>query len=284
MKGFSPVALFLGLLLIGLGSFFLSERFCGAGGPGFAVKDNKFSTSSSDTYTFNIGKSSLKMTDGTNKSFKLIADYLKKNELKGLSLVGTQYAGEKGNDLGAARALAIKNKLVKSFKAPEERIMVSGQSVNNRATTKTVSGVEWIFSGDAGSTSSTEKKSDGAAATADLGIGGLNHTFLFSDSKVNLTLDTEMKAYLTKLKGYLKDNPGTKLAIVGHTDNAGSESSNMKRAEKMVSKVRRFFRDNGLSRNVIFTDAKGSTEPEVSQDSPDAVNLNNRVVLSIKEK
>lgn len=283
MKGLSLPILILGLIFIGLGSWFLSNKFCGTSGPGFAVKDGKLNTSSTDTYSFGLGRSGIKMTDGTNKSFKHIADYLKKNELKTLALTGTHYAGETGDDLGTARAQAVKNKLVKSFKAPEDRISVNGQFINNRAMGKTVhGGVEFVFGGD-GSTSSTEKKSDGAAVAADLGVGGLNHTFLFSNSKVNLTLDSEMKDYLGRLKTYLKNNPGSKLSIVGHTDNAGSESSNMKRAESMVSKVRRFFRDNGLSRSSIFTDAKGSTEPEVDHASAEAVNLNNRVVLSIKE-
>ena len=280
MKGFSLPILILGLLFVALGAYFLSNSFCGTSGPGFAVKDGNFTSSSPDSYSFALGKSSIKMTDDSNKSFKRIADYLNKNDAKTLSLIGTQYAGEKGTDLGAVRAESVKARLVK-LKAPADRISVSGQNVNNRVTTERVTGVEFIFGGADGT---MEKKTEGVAAAADLGIGGLNYTFLFPDSKAKVELTSEMKDYLGTLKGYLKDNPGSKLSIVGHTDNAGSESSNMKRAETMVSKVRRFFRNNGLSRNVIFTDAKGSTEPEVAQDSAEAGDLNNRVVLSILQK
>lgn len=281
MKGLSLPILILGLLFVAIGSWFLSNRICGTAGPGFAVKDGKLNTSSSDTYSFALGKSSIKMTDGTNKSFKFIADHLKRNELKTLSLVGTHYAGENGDDLGTARAAAVKNKLVKSFKAPEDRISISGQRVNNRALGKTVpGGVEFIFGGEEGA---MEKKTEAATSAADLGIGGLNHTFLFPNSKVNMTLDTEMDNYLSRLKAYLADNPGSRVEVVGYTDNAERESSNLKRSKKMADDVRRFFRNNGIASKAIFAEGKGSADPEVSQDNAEAANLNNRVIMFIKE-
>ena len=280
MKGFSPVALILGLLIIGLGSWFLSERFCGASGPGFAVNDGNFNASSPDTYSFLVGKAGIKMTDGTNKSFKLIADYLKKNELKTLSLTGTHFAGEKGDDLGTARAMAVKNKLVKSFKAPEDRISVGGQVLNNKAIGKTIpGGVEFVFGGGDASTG-VEKKTDVEAGTIDAGIGGLNRTYLFPSGEVKLNFDSEMKDYVTQLNSYLSDNPGSKIAVMGYTDKAGRESANIKSSTEMARLVRRFFRtDDRIASKAIFHEGKGSAIPE----NANADVLNNGVLVFIQE-
>jgi len=139
MKGFSLPALIIGLLVITIGSYFLSNSFCGASTAGFAVKDNKFSTSAKDSYSFGLGKAALQLPSGTKKSFTDIAKYLNKNEGKTLTLLGTQYAGEAkaSKDLGTARAEAIKKQLVKA-KAPDERIYVKSQLVNNRINNKPI--------------------------------------------------------------------------------------------------------------------------------------------------
>lgn len=285
MKGFSLPALIIGLLVITLGSYFLSNSFCGASTSGFAVKDNKWSTSSKDTYSFGVGNSALKLPDGTKRSFSEIAKYLNKNENKTLTLLGTQYAGEAkaSKDLGTARAEAIRKSLVK-YKAPEERIYVKSQMVNNRTNNKSVNGVDFIFGGTAGgsdaSSSAAEKKSE----VTDLGIGGLNHTFLISDDKVALKKTPEMKDYLAKLKGYIKENPDAKLGIIGHTDNSsGSASKDVRRSDKLVTAVRRFFRDNGISGSNIVKESRGSSDPAVDHSSADASKMNNRVVLRILE-
>ncbi len=279
MKGLSLPILLLGLLFIGLGSYFLSNRICGASGPGFAVKDGAFTSSSTDTYSFGIGKSSIKMTDETTKAFRRIADHLKRNELKTLSLTGTHFAGESGNDLGTARAKAVKDRLIK-LKAPADRISVSGQVINNRIVGKTVpGGVEFVFGGDSGE--AAEKKSDVEAGAVDAGIGGLNRTFLFPSGEMNLTLNSEMKDYITKLNSYLSDNPGSRVAVMGYTDQAGRESSNIKRSEELARKVRRFFRaDDMVASKAIFHEGKGSAIPE----NVNADILNNGVLVFIQEK
>jgi len=111
----------------------------------------------------------------------------------------------------------------------------------------------------------------------------LERTLLFPDPNAQLIVDAELEIYIAQLKSYLKENPHSKLAIVGHSDNADSKIENYKRSETLTSKVRRFFRGAGFKRSLIFTASKGPEEPNVSHNHPDANKLNNRVELFIKD-
>ncbi|MGB1039548.1 MAG: OmpA family protein [Flavobacteriales bacterium] len=83
---------------------------------------------------------------------------------------------------------------------------------------------------------------------------------------------------------YLKENPSIKFKVVGHTDNVGNDSENLKLSSKRADAVKKYLIDKNIKSTRIKAEGKGETQPKVPNTSEANKQINRRteiVVLSI---
>lgn len=98
------------------------------------------------------------------------------------------------------------------------------------------------------------------------------------------TLTTQAKAVLDeKVAPALRDNPGVKLKIVGHTDDRGSEAYNQGLSERRAQSVANYLFTRGIVRNRLSTAGKGESDP-VAPNSVEAGRAANRRVEMFANK
>lgn len=86
---------------------------------------------------------------------------------------------------------------------------------------------------------------------------------------------------LAKLSSFLKAYPDRTLMIEGHTDNVGSEDSNLTLSQHRAESVRSYLLEQGISNNRLGAYGKGESSPVASNDSVSGRALNRRVEVII---
>lgn len=86
---------------------------------------------------------------------------------------------------------------------------------------------------------------------------------------------------LAKLSSFLKAYPDRTLMIEGHTDNVGSEDSNLSLSQRRAESVRTYLLEQGISTNRLGAYGKGESSPVASNDSVSGRALNRRVEVII---
>ena len=98
------------------------------------------------------------------------------------------------------------------------------------------------------------------------------------------TLKTESLAELQKVRDLLVDNPGWRLQINGHTDNAGQPEVNRMLSLKRAEAVREYLIAQGISATRLEAKGFGSEKPLVSNDDEkEGRQINRRTEIEIIE-
>lgn len=79
----------------------------------------------------------------------------------------------------------------------------------------------------------------------------------------------------------LRDNPGTGVQVIGHTDNTGSTEYNQRLSERRAAAVAQILMENGVAANRIRTAGVGYAHPIASNDTPGGRAQNCRVEIVI---
>jgi len=86
---------------------------------------------------------------------------------------------------------------------------------------------------------------------------------------------------LDQLKRYLLQHPKTKLHIVGHTDNVGSKTSNLKLSGERANAVKQYLiRNKTINKEFISIEGKGDTAPLNKNETEADREKNRRVAFS----
>jgi len=88
-----------------------------------------------------------------------------------------------------------------------------------------------------------------------------------------------MEATIIEAVQVLKQNPGLKVQIQGHTDNIGNASYNQKLSEKRAESVRQFFLKNGIAADRLSATGYGLTQPVATNDTEEGRAQNRRVQI-----
>jgi len=87
---------------------------------------------------------------------------------------------------------------------------------------------------------------------------------------------------LQEIAQILKENPGVKIRIVGHTDSDGDAAKNLELSKKRAAAVKAFLsKEFGISADNLETDGKGQSEP-VAPNTTSEGKANNRRVEFVK--
>ncbi len=95
------------------------------------------------------------------------------------------------------------------------------------------------------------------------------------------TLRPAAREKLARLTGILASNPGLTMAIEGHTDNVGTNESNMKLSNDRASSVRDFLSNGGIPSAALSTHGFGEEQPVSSNNSAAGRQENRRVEMVV---
>ena len=86
---------------------------------------------------------------------------------------------------------------------------------------------------------------------------------------------------LRPLAGYLRANPGVRVAIIGHTDSRGTDAHNQSLSERRAESVRTAFDEMGVTRARFRVEGRGEGEPVATNGTPEGMRLNRRVEVTL---
>ncbi len=98
------------------------------------------------------------------------------------------------------------------------------------------------------------------------------------------TLTPESKTELDELADMLIDYPLMRIEVEGHTDDVGSDASNLTLSEARAKAVVDFLRNRKVEKERITWKGYGETKPLVPNDSEEHRTLNRRVEFRVVEK
>ena len=94
-------------------------------------------------------------------------------------------------------------------------------------------------------------------------------------------LNANSKFVLDQFVEYLKENPGTRIEIQGHTDNVGNPSKNKLLSQKRAEGVKQYMISKGISASRLTSVGYGEERPKVKNDSEKHRAMNRRTVFRI---
>lgn len=91
-------------------------------------------------------------------------------------------------------------------------------------------------------------------------------------------IKAESYACIKEIASVLKENPGSKLLILGHTDSDGDELKNLDLSKRRALSVKNYLRDEfDVDVTNIFTEGKGEAEPVAGNNTTEGKAQNRRV-------
>ncbi len=130
-----------------------------------------------------------------------------------------------------------------------------------------------------------QRVGEGIAVTFDeKNPDGSKAGLFFGNNQYNITSNAQLT--VENFKKIFSDYPDTDILIEGHTDNVGSESSNMVLSERRANAVSNALRNEGVASSRIKTKWYGESQPIVENSSSENKSLNRRVniVITANEK
>ncbi|MDM8539121.1 OmpA family protein [Desulfobacterales bacterium HSG17] len=90
---------------------------------------------------------------------------------------------------------------------------------------------------------------------------------------------TWMYGYLDNVAAYLRENPGIKVELKGHTDHTGAEKSNVALSKKRVNAVKTYLMKEGASEGQLITGYYGEAKPKADNTTTAGRSKNRRVEI-----
>lgn len=106
----------------------------------------------------------------------------------------------------------------------------------------------------------------------------LNINFGFASNDIPTSADSDVR----ELTQFLRDNPASKISIIGHTDSIGIDARNQPRSEARARALADKLIASGIESNRIKVSGKGSKEPIASNDTEAGRAQNRRIQIEIR--
>jgi outer membrane protein OmpA-like peptidoglycan-associated protein len=102
---------------------------------------------------------------------------------------------------------------------------------------------------------------------------------MFTTGRADLKAGTVSN--LDRLVAFLNQNPGRKIEIEGHTDNVGSDDSNLGLSQRRADSVKSYLVQQGIEAGRIVSSGKGEHQPVADNESEGGRQRNRRVEVII---
>lgn len=249
--------------------------------PALSIVDgNTLSLSSAMNFGF---KKSMPEPNYANvkKELDSLAAYLKVNSGRKLTITGLYSSVEQNTtsfpDLGLARADALKQYLLQSG-VPGSQLVTASKLIDlTFSTDDSTHGMEFGFD------SLMIPKTEEALAAAEKYESVFKTMDLyFKTAKADYVKTPENEKFIEEAIKYLAANKDKKLALTGHTDNDGTDETNLKLSKIRAGSVKALLMKRGISEAQLVTDAKGESQPKASNDTSEGRKANRRVSIIVQ--
>jgi OmpA-OmpF porin, OOP family len=247
----------------------------------FSIDGNDFSHKNVGSFNFKNSdfNAILPVNDSINFGIEKLKGFLMKNDQR-ISITGYALSTEKNTsafeNLGFARANNIKNYFV-SKGVSSELIDINGivkDDLNIKDTT--IYGPVNINVAEANAETPTI---DWAGVKAKLNAKPLILYFNTGQASIDLSVSDRKK--ITEITRYLDNVEGSKLDVVGHTDNVGDKTKNTKLGLDRADFAKSYLASNGISDDRIASSSKGPDEPIADNTTKKGKAKNRRVEVKI---
>ena len=103
---------------------------------------------------------------------------------------------------------------------------------------------------------------------------------LYYAPRVNQITPKSMSV-LEKAVGFLKEHPEYKVKIIGHTDNIGDDTYNLKLSKDRAADVLKLFNRKGINFKRLESTGKGEAEPIETNETDEGRQLNRRIEVKL---
>jgi len=254
----------------------------------FSIIDSKSGIAFKADDNFNFKESDFSIikpvSKGLNQEISKLSRFLKDNPNKSLDIAGYYLDSEKNTtaypNLGLARSNAVKNYMVSQG--------ISSRSLNTFGALNNdmISDEKNIFYGPIKYGINSVAEGDTSAVDAlkalkdDIIANPLIMYFDIGNAKINLS--AEQKQKVAKISRYIdKANDNASIQIIGHTDNIGDRTSNIRLGLSRANFAKEYFVKNAISENKINTSSKGPDKPIADNATKEGQAKNRRVVVTI---
>ena len=97
------------------------------------------------------------------------------------------------------------------------------------------------------------------------------------------TIKPQLRAVLDPFANSLRDDPAARIAIIGHTDNVGSDAVNNPLSVERAQSVRDYLTTRGISGARVETAGRGEREPVADNSTESGRAKNRRVEIFLRE-
>lgn len=255
---------------------------------GFGFKNSEVNYYCNDNFNFGNPNYNLLLpvSDSINLGIEKLKIELEKPNSK-FNITGLYSTSETNTsifpDLGIARANAIKNYLV-SKGIPENKLALNSELMSSLVVkTDTVfkAGRFNLTNTETSTRTNSQNSSDWNTAKQEINANPL--ILYFNTGQADIQLSEVEKAKVAKLVDYLNNVEGSKLSIIGYTDNTpGVRNTNQFYSEERAKFAKSYFVKNGISESKIETLGKGPINPIADNTTDEGKAKNRRAEVRIK--
>ena len=247
----------------------------------FAFSDGDYAYNESDNYNFNVSSSSIltPLSQTVTDGIASLKTFLTENTAKVINVTGYYTADETNNtafpNLGIARANAVKNHLVENG-ISSAQINAMGKLMDDMVPQDNV----YFGPIDYGLADNTAEVEDELKALYEK-IKANPLVLYFNNAETSINLTPVQRQKVADLSRYLDKVSDAKTSVVGHTDNTGKTSSNMRLGQNRANFAKDYLIKNGISAAKISTTSKGQTQPIESNATEEGRAKNRRTVITL---
>lgn len=247
----------------------------------FAFSDGDYAYSANHNYNFNASSSAILMPLGASMSDGItsLKGYISENTGKVINITGYFKSDETNSsaypNLGLARANAVKNHLV-SNGISSTKINIMGELMDDMIVKDS------IYLGPIAYTLSVKSETNGDELKALYDTINTNPLVLyFETAEASINLSVAQRQKVADISKYLDKIEGAAVHIVGHSDDTGLATTNMKLGLDRANFAKAYFIKNGISDANINTSSKGQTDPVESNATEAGRTKNRRTVVTL---
>lgn len=253
----------------------------------FSIIDTKSGAAYKSGGNFNFRASNFNIItpifDGLPNQVQRLSSYLSNNPNKALNITGYYTNKETNNtpfpSLGLARANAVKNYFI-SKGASSKSINIFG-----KANDDLIPDQQRIYHGPLNYELATIDINDNATDKAIETIGKeikSNPLVMYFDiGNTEIELSPKQREKVAKIARYIDKTDGASIQIIGHTDNTGSRTNNIKLGQDRANGIKEYFVKNGILESKIQTSSKGPDAPIADNKTKEGQAQNRRVIVTI---
>ena len=243
-------------------------------------------------------------TTALGNTLKTVADYLKANPGRIMTLMGHYHADEANPgsypNLGIARAAGIKAVLV-DLGVPAAQVATASMLVGtpdgammpySAKGDSLYGGLAFSFTGKALETATVVDTTTTTVAkptTEEALAEGQKFTSVFKpidlyfkSGQSGYIKTDDTKKFFAEAEKYLKANNDKKLMMTGHTDATGPEKVNLDLSRARANGVKSRLRNDGIDGDQIIVEAKGESQPKEPNNTPEGRKANRRVTVVVQ--